>query len=126
MSRPFLIVDDDIDHAVIIRTVLSSVAPEASVEISTDSRVAPAALQAAPEGAVVFIDRMLAGTESFPLIEQATAARDDLYVVMLSAVLSAEDREQALAVGARDAFEKPASIQEWRTMLGDLISRVGE
>lgn len=121
MSRPVLVVDDDIDHAVILRTVLAAVAPGAPVEVCTDPSRLPDALIEAPTGAVVLIDRILRGVESFPHLVAVLADRPDLHVMMLSSVLSPEDRARALLAGARDAREKPGSLAAWRSMLEQIL-----
>ena len=125
-TRPILVVDDDIDHAVILRTVLASVAPEAPVEMCTDPSRLPGVLLEAPEGAVVLIDRLLRGVESFPHLKVARDERPDLYVVLLSSALSPEDRARALQSGARDAAEKPGSLSLWRSMLGKMLTDADE
>jgi len=120
-ARPILIVDDDIDHAVILRTVLSAVAPEAPAETCTDPTRLPEVLLSAPADAVVFIDRMLSGVASFGHLERARDARPDLHVVLLSSALSEDDRDRARAAGAQDALEKPGTLAEWRVMLGQVL-----
>jgi len=120
-DRPILIVDDDIDHAVILRTVLSAVAPDAPTETCTDPTRLPDVLLSAPADAVVFIDRMLSGVASFGQIERVRDARPDLHVVLLSSVLSDEDRDRAHEAGARDALEKPGTLAEWRALLGQVL-----
>ena len=119
--RPILIVDDDIDHAVILRTVLGLVAPDAPTETCTDvSRLPDVLIEAAP-GALVFIDRMLRGVDSLRYLEAVCAARTDLHIVVLSAALSREDRQRACDAGAVDAFEKPGSLVEWRALLSQVL-----
>ena len=119
--RPILIVDDDIDHAVILRTVLASVAPDAPTETCTDvSRLPEVIIEAAPD-AVVFMDRMLRGVDSLRYLKAVCAARTDLHVVVLSGALSREDRQRACDAGAADAFEKPGSLAEWRALLSQVL-----
>src|SRR5690606_25971009 len=111
--RPVVIVDDDVDHAVIARSVLASVAPDAPVTTLTDPRDLAARLAEAPRDAVVLIDRMLDLAESFPLIQRVSAERPDLRFVMLSAALSVEDAGRAMEAGAAGAAEKPGSLRGW-------------
>ena len=125
-TRPILVVDDDIDHAVILRTVLARVAPEAPVETCTDPSRLPGVLLEAPEGAVVLIDRLLRGVESFPHVSVAHTQRPDLHVVLLSSALSPEDRDRAIKAGARDAMEKPGSLSLWRSMLEKVLADAEE
>lgn len=119
--RPILIVDDDIDHAVILRTVLASVVPDASTATCTDPSRLPEALLEAERGAVVFMDRLLRGVESISYLETAATHRPDLDVVLLSSALSEDDRARALEAGAFEAAEKPGSIAGWRSFLVDVL-----
>ena len=116
-ERSILIVDDDIDHAVILRTVIATVAPNAPTDTCTDPIRLPGVLLEAEPDAVVFIDRMLLGVESFRYVREAAEQRPDLHLVVLSAALSEADEKRALAAGAADALEKPGSLSEWRAML---------
>jgi len=121
VARPILIVDDDIDHAVILRTVLAGVAPGASTETCTDPSRLPEVLLEAPPDAVVFIDRMLSGIASFAHVRRARDERPDLHLVLLSSALSDDDRERARAAGATDALEKPATLAGWRVLLDQVL-----
>lgn len=120
-ERPVVIVDDDIDHAVIARMVLGTVAPDAAVLTLTDPRGLEASLIAAPQDALVLIDRVLDLAESYPLIRRVGATRPDLRFVMLSAALSAQDATRAREVGVLEAAEKPGSIAGWRELLTRLL-----
>jgi len=121
--RPLLIIDDDVDHAVIARAVLASVAPDLTVDTCLDPRLAPQRLAAAPPSTVVLMDRMLDGVESFPLLRTAVEERPDLYVVLLSSALSADDHRRALAAGAAEAAEKPGRLEAWRTLMHGILER---
>ncbi len=58
----------------------------------------------------------------FDQLPALRTARPDLTIAVLSAALSDEDRERALAAGADRAAQKPGKIAEWRTLLSDLLS----
>lgn len=115
--RPILIVDDDIDHAVILRTVIASVAADSPTETCTDPSRLPDVLLEAERGTIVFIDRMLRGVESFSYLEKVSRARPDLHIVVLSAALSEEDERRARSAGAVAAIEKPGSLAQWRALV---------
>ena len=117
-----LVVDDDLDHARIAEIVLRSIAPGVPVARCTTTRAAIAALDALPRGTLVLLDRLLGGVESFAAVVALRARRPDLAIVMLSAALSSVDRAYAIACGAHDAIEKPASLAGWRTALGALVA----
>jgi DNA-binding response OmpR family regulator len=118
-----VIVDDELDHAVISRLVLAQVAPEVGVETFTDLKGLGARLAEVTPRSLVVMDRMLNGTESFGLIEQLKAARPDLTIVLVSAVLSAHDHQRAVEVGATLAAEKPGDLIAWRAFFTDLLGR---
>lgn len=116
-----LVVDDDPDHARIAALVVASLAPGLAVRCARDAASALGALEAQPRGALVLVDRVLAGVESFDAVARMHALRPDVTIVMLSAALSSTDRAYALACGARDAIEKPGCLAGWRDVLGALL-----
>jgi two-component system response regulator RegA len=125
-ERNVVIVDDDSDHALIVRLVLHELAPLADVTVFGDRRDLGARLEQVPEGALVLLDRRIDGTDGCALIAPLRAARPDLRVVLLSAHLGEQDRARALAAGALGAHEKPASMTDWRTLLSAFVTRTTE
>ena len=121
MPSAVLVVDDDPDHAEIAALVLHALAPGLTVRICASASAAVAALDEQPRGALVLVDRVLAGVESFDSVVRMHGVRPDVTIVMLSAALSSIDRAYALACGARDALEKPASLAAWREAMGALL-----
>jgi DNA-binding NtrC family response regulator len=117
-----LIVDDEVDHAFIVRRMLADVAPDLPVEVITHPSGIASRLLEAPEGALVLMDRRLGPTESLDLLPGLREARPDLAVAILSAALVDEDRERALRLGALDAAEKPGTLDGWRTLLTGLLA----
>lgn len=122
LVQAILVVDDDADHMLIIRTILSLLAPDAQVQACADGPTLLARLAQMPPGALVLIDRRLGRVESFEVIAEARRRRPDVAIVMLSAALSVADRARALAAGACTAVEKPASLGGWRNVLGALLA----
>lgn len=120
-GRPILIVDDDIDHAVILRTVLASVAPDATTEVCTDPGRMPDVVIESATDALVFMDRRLGGADSIAYLDAVREARPDLRVVLLSSALAEEDRMRALDAGASEAIEKPGTLAEWRALLARIL-----
>lgn len=116
-SRPILVVDDDIDHAVILHAVIASVAPESPTDTCTDPSRLPGVLLEAEPGAVVLIDRMLRGVESFGYLPEVTRTRPDLHIVVLSSALSPDDERRARSAGAAAAIEKPGTVAQWRVLV---------
>ena len=65
---------------------------------------------------------MLAGRECYPLLARCARERPDLTLAVLSAALSKEERGRALAAGAHEAAQKPATLVEWRGLLARLLA----
>ncbi len=121
-SNPsIVIVDDEVDHALIVRLVLHKVVPDATVTIMTDPRALAQRLVETPLSSVVLLDRNLDGRDGIELLPLLAAERSDLRVVLLSAALTEPDRLRALAAGAYDAAEKPSSVAEWRSFVTALL-----
>lgn len=116
-----LIVDDEPDHALIIRHLLGELAPGLPIEVIGTAADLDARLRDAPGGALVLCDRLLAGTEVLPTLRGVAGERSDLTIALLSAWLSDEDRIRAMEAGATHAAQKPATLGEWRALLGDLL-----
>jgi len=116
-----IVVDDDIDHALIVRLVLSRVAPEASIDVMTDPRALAQRLVEAPRGALVLMDRQLDGRDGIDLLPLLRAERPDLRTVLLSAALPEADRLRALAAGAYAAAEKPGSLVGWQHLVESML-----
>ena len=121
-NHSVVIVDDEVDHALIVRLVLHQVMPDATVAIMTDPRALAQRLVEAPDGALVLLDRNLDGRDGIELLPLLRAERSDLRVVLLSAALTESDRLRALAAGAYEAADKPSSVAEWRSFVTGLIA----
>ncbi len=121
-----VIVDDDSDHALIVRLVLLELSPLADITVLSDLQHLGARLERVPEGALVLLDRRIDGTDGCALIAPLRAARPDLRVVLLSAHLGEDERARALAAGADAAHEKPSSMADWRALLAGFVERPAE
>lgn len=122
MTPAIVVVDDDIDHALIVRLVLSRLAPDAPIEVMTDPRALAQRLVEAPPGALVLMDRQLDGRDGIDLLPLLHAERPDLRTVLLSASLPEPDRLRALAAGAHAAVEKPGSLVGWQRLMESLLN----
>ena len=121
-----LIVDDDPDHAFIARHVLLGLAPGLEVRVLTTLEGLARELSAAPAGALVLLDRLIAGVETYPVLIEARTARPDLRVAVLSAWLTPEEERRARLAGASTAAEKPGTLDGWRALLGGLLAGAAE
>jgi len=115
-----LVVDDDPDQLRIARLVLRAQLPGTPVLLCAGSEQALLALAEVPRGALVLMDRVLDGQESFSAVTAIRDVRPDLSIAMVSAAFSSVDRAYAIACGAIEAIEKPATLDGWRTALGQL------
>jgi len=115
LPASIVIVDDEVDHAIVIRRVL------ADVEVMTDPHQIEERLATVPWDALLLIDRMLAGRQSIDLLPRLLERHLDLSVAVLSAALADIDRDRALAAGALAAVEKPGSLDAWRALLRELL-----
>ncbi len=116
-----IIVDDEVDHALIIQTLVTEMAADLLVEVITEASGVVERLERAPERALLLLDRILDGREVFEWLGTLRAARPDLTIVVLSAALSEEDRERALNAGADHAAQKPGNIAAWRALLAEVM-----
>lgn len=116
-----VVVDDDIDHALIVRLVLSRLAPDATIDVMTDPRALAQRLVEVPQGTLVLLDRQLDGRDGIDLIPLLRAERPDLRTVLLSAALPEADRLRALSAGAYAAVEKPGSLIGWQQLVESLL-----
>ena len=82
------IVDDEADHALIATHVLRGLAPEMDVRVLSALEGLAVALASAPAGAVVLLDRMIGGVESYATLRAVLEARPDLRVTLVSAWLT--------------------------------------
>ncbi len=123
---PVVVVDDDIDHALIVRLVLARMAPDAPIEVMTDPRGLAQRLVEVPQGALVLMDRQLDGRDGIDLLPLLRAERPDLRTVLLSAALPEPDRLRALAAGAYAAVEKPGSLIGWHRLMESLLAAPAE
>ena len=121
LPTALVIVDDERDHAEIIRQLTAEIAPDLHVRVVQELGELSEGLRSAPPGALLLIDRVVHGRDSIELLPALRALRPDVTAVMLSAALSDRDRTRALAAGADRAVQKPGRIADWRELLADLL-----
>ncbi|MEX2446953.1 MAG: response regulator [Dehalococcoidia bacterium] len=120
-----LVVDDDLDQAAIVSTVLGCRPGSPPVTVYGDGDALLADLLDAPAGALVLVDRRLGAAESFDLIARSSALRPEIRFVMLSALITPADRIRAVACGAALALDKPSGLVGWRALLDEVLERSG-
>ena len=117
-----LLVDDDLDHLVIVRRVLARLAPGLPVTTLVDARDLMPRLRSAPSGTLLLIDRRLGDVDGLALLGEACRVRPDLRIALLSAALTRAEEREALARGAYLAAEKPSGLDGWRALLATLLA----
>ena len=117
-----LLVDDDLDHLVIVRRVLARLAPGLPVTTLVDGRDLMPRLRSTPSGSLLLIDRRLGDVDGLALLDEACRARRDLRIALLSAALTRAEERRALACGAYLAAEKPSGLDGWRALLATLLA----
>jgi DNA-binding NarL/FixJ family response regulator len=116
-----VIVDDEVTLAVVMRTLVQQVWPDARIAVFVEPQDLAPRLLAVPVGSVVLMDRRLGGVESYAIIRTLLDARPDVRVAMLSASLGPEEITRARHAGAFAAYEKPAALAEWRQLLAQMV-----
>ena len=122
-DRPqhIVIVDDDVDHAVIARLVLGQIAPDMAVEIITDSRFLIDRLLDVPQDALLLVDRTLDRVDGIAVIASLSRRRADLRCIAVSAAMDEHDRTRALEAGAEAAYEKPSTVAGWHRLFASIL-----
>ena len=104
-----LVVDDDPATRTLVRRVLER--EGCDVVEAGDGRAALAAISD-PDLALVVLDANLPDTSGFDLLPELRHHAPDLYVLMLTAAGSEDDRVRGLTTGADDYVVKPFSPRE--------------
>lgn len=115
------IVDDEADHALIAKHVLRGMAPDVEVRVLSALEGLAAELASAPAHTAVLLDRLIAGVESYPTLQEVAAARPDMRVTLVSAWLTPEEAQRARDAGASAATEKPGTLEGWRALFRSLL-----
>lgn len=133
-SRTVLVVEDNADHALLVRIAAERADPGVDVRVVAKGEDAVAWLageapfedrEAHPLPALVILDLLLPGFGGFEILEWAAGRRElgDVPVVVMSSSVNPGDRERALALGAGGFHSKPPDVVELGETLGRIIRR---
>ena len=115
-----LIIEDDADHARIVRQGLSRAGMTCDVAQSGDKGER---MLAAGKYDAVVLDLMLPDIGGMEILRRLRARRDDTPVVVLSALGSTADRIAGLSAGADDYLPKPFSVDELELRIRAVVRR---
>ena len=133
-TRTVLVVEDDPDHALLVRKAAQKFDPEVDVRVVVKGESAVAYLSGDapfddradhPLPDLVILDLLLPGLGGFDVLEWATAREDlrDVPIVVLSSSVNPADRLRSLEGGARSFHSKPPDAVELGRTVGDILSR---
>lgn len=114
----FVLVEDEVEHAVAFKRLLQLLAPTASVEHASDGLSAGLLLGTiVPE--VAFVDIELPGLDGIDVIRKALErpALTETEYVVVSAHLSEERVRELRALGIRHILSKPVTPEQVRSVL---------
>ncbi len=115
-----LIIEDDADHARIVRQGLSRAGMTCDVTQSGDKGER---MLAAGKYDAVVLDLMLPDIGGMEILRRLRARGDDTPVVVLSALGSTADRIAGLSAGADDYLPKPFSVDELELRIRAVVRR---
>jgi len=118
-----LVVDDDLTVREVVVTYLRAAGYD--VDEAADGEGALAMLRDQPADLVV-LDLMLPGIDGLEVCERLRSRRDDVPVIMLTALGSETDRVVGLERGADDYVTKPFSPRELVLRVDSVLRRAGE
>jgi DNA-binding response OmpR family regulator len=115
-----LVVEDEPDIVLIIRLVLEAAGHTMeAVETLGEARTR---LAAAPPPGLVILDRRLPDGDGLDLVREVGRHAPPIPVLMLSAVVSAEDSAAAIATGATRVMAKPFEIDALEAVVDELCA----
>jgi DNA-binding response OmpR family regulator len=115
---PILVVDDNEDNAHIIRDYLEAKGYPITVAYNGEEALA---VFEKVNPSIVLLDVMMPGVDGWQVCREikAMAGRQDVRVVMVTALQDWVDKRQALETGADDFVEKPFELAR----LADVVAR---
>ena len=133
-THTVLVVDDNPDHALLVRLAARRVLPDLDVRVVEEGEGALAYLageppfgdrEANPLPGLVILDLLLPGLGGFEILEWV-GGRDELRrvpLVVLSSSVNPNDRRRSLELGARSFHSKPPHVAELGETVGEILRR---
>ncbi len=119
MVRRILVVEDDLDHATILRIIL--VGMGCTVIWTADLAAARQALATPPPPTLVVLDRMLPDGDGLALCRELAARTPGLPIIVLTAQWEPSLPDEAAAAGAAACLPKPFDPEEFERTVRRLI-----
>lgn len=132
--RTVLVVEDNPDHALLVRLAAERVDSDLDVRVAVDGRQAVAYLEGDDEYGdrtlhpfprLVILDLIMPRLDGFGVLEwiRSQAGLRDLPVVVFTSSISPRDESRALKLGASAFHTKPADLSELGGQVRDIVSR---
>ena len=129
-----LVVEDNADHALLVRLALRRMFPEIDVRVAGDGRDGVAYLagtspfegrQSHPYPDLVILDLMMPGMDGFAVLEwiRAWEQSPTAPVVVLTSSVNPDDKARALELGAKAFYTKPAGLEELGEIVTEMVER---
>lgn len=133
-TRTVLVVEDDPDHALLLRMAVERARPGTPVRVVSQGEEAVAYLSGEvpyedrdehPFPALVILDLLLPGLGGFHILEWCRDREElrDVPLVVLSSSVNPAHRERSLELGARSFHSKPPDVVELGETVGSILER---
>ena len=131
-NQTILVVEDNPDHALLIRLAVRRTFPEIDVQVADDGREGVAYLagtppfqtrQSHPYPDLVILDLTMPGKDGFAVLEWIRAHAGSPPVVVLTSSVNPGDMVRALDLGAKAFHTKPADLEELLDIVRDMVER---
>ena len=132
--RTVLVVEDNPDHAMLMRIALGRAAPQLEVKVVGDGLEAIAYLEGkgphadrtvSPYPDLVMLDLIMPGLDGFGVLAwiRGQEGTNGLPVVVLTSSINPQDEARARRLGASDFQTKPSDLTRLGEQVRDLVAR---
>lgn len=131
-NRTILVVEDNTDHALLIRIATRRVFPGLDIRVAGDGREGIAYIagtppfqdrRAHPHPDLVILDLVMPETDGFGVLEWAGANGIEVPLVVLTSSVNPGDETRSLELGARAFHTKPADLDELGLTVKSIVER---
>lgn len=133
-TRTVLVVEDNPDHALLVRLAAERVDPRLDVRVASDGLEALAYIEGKgeygdrrlhPPPRLVILDLVMPRLDGFGVLEwiRSRAGMKDLPVVVLTSSISPRDEARARQLGASAFYTKPADLESLGGQVRDIVTR---
>lgn len=133
-SHTVLVVEDNADHALLVRLAAQRVDSRLDVQVVSDGVEAVAYLEGRepyedrdvhPFPDLVILDLIMPRLDGFGVLSwiRERSALDRLPVVVLTSSISPQDEARAMRLGATSFQTKPADLDRLQAQVGDIVTQ---